>query len=80
MFILFEFVLQFGCLYVDMVKDLMFQNMKELWVQYYGFFICVCFVFDFLWKVIVLCVGNKDGMNEKCFYKEMIILVDREFS
>ncbi|HFT1070238.1 TPA: type II toxin-antitoxin system RelE/ParE family toxin [Klebsiella variicola subsp. variicola] len=38
------------------------------------------FAFDPLRKAIVLCAGNKDGMNEKRFYKEMITLADREFS
>ena len=38
------------------------------------------FAFDPLRKAIVLCAGDKDGMNEKRFYKEMITLADREFS
>ncbi|MCV5004045.1 type II toxin-antitoxin system RelE/ParE family toxin, partial [Escherichia coli] len=62
------------------VKDSTFQNMKELRVQHHGLPIRACFAFDPLRKAIVLCVGNKDGMNEKRFYKEMITLADREFS
>ncbi|CDG16385.1 putative counterpart of the neighbouring VapB-like protein [Xenorhabdus doucetiae] len=30
--------------------------------------------------VIVLCAGDKTGMNEKHFYKDMIKLADTEFS
>lgn len=80
MLILSEFAPQLGRPYVDTVKDSTFQNMKELRVQHHGLPIRAFFAFDPLWKAIVLCAGNKDGMNEKRFYKEMITLADREFS
>ncbi len=54
--------------------------MKELRVQHHGLPIRTFFAFDPLRKAIVLCAGDKDGMNEKRFYKEMITLADREFS
>ena len=80
MLILSEFGPQLGRPYVDTVKDSTFQNMKELRVQHHGLPIRAFFAFDPLRKAIVLCAGNKDGTNEKRFYKEMITLADREFS
>jgi hypothetical protein len=70
---------QLGRPQVDTVKDSMFSNMKELRVQYAGNPIRAFFAFDPTRKAIVLCAGDKTGVNEKRFYKDMIRLADDEF-
>ncbi len=80
MLILSEFAPQLGRPYVDTVKDSTFPEYERTpgsasWAPHPRLF-----AFDPLRKAIVLCAGNKDGMNEKRFYKEMITLADREFS
>ncbi|CAX53574.1 Uncharacterized protein EbC_pEb17201210 (plasmid) [Erwinia billingiae Eb661] len=37
------------------------------------------FVFDPLRKAIVLCAGNKEGTDEKRFYKTMIKTAENEY-
>lgn len=70
---------QLGRPQVDTVKGSTFSNMKELRVQYSGNPIRAFFAFDPTRKAIVLCAGDKTGMNEKRFYKDMIRLADEEF-
>ncbi len=63
----------------DTVDDSDFPNMKELRVQHQGNPIRAFFAFDPARRGIVLCAGDKTGVKEKRFYKEMIKLADAEF-
>lgn len=53
--------------------------MKELRIQYAGNPIRAFFAFDSIRHAIVLCAGDKTGLNEKRFYRDMIRLADEEF-
>ncbi|CDH01357.1 type II toxin-antitoxin system RelE/ParE family toxin [Xenorhabdus bovienii] len=65
--------------YVDTLHGSDFPNMKELRVQHAGDPIRAFFAFDPKRRAIVLCAGNKTGVNEKRFYKEMIRQADFEY-
>ncbi|MCW7546584.1 type II toxin-antitoxin system RelE/ParE family toxin [Photorhabdus sp. APURE] len=65
--------------YVDTLHGSNFPNMKELRVQHAGDPIRTFFAFDPKRRAIVLCAGNKTGINEKRFYKEMIRQADFEY-
>lgn len=65
--------------YVDTLYGSKVPNMKELRVQSNGRPIRGFFVFDPTRKAIVLCAGNKQGADEKRFYKEMIKLAEVEY-
>ncbi|MGP1929054.1 MAG: type II toxin-antitoxin system RelE/ParE family toxin, partial [Arsenophonus sp. ER-BJ3-MAG3] len=56
-----------------------FANMKELRVQSNGRPIRAFFAFDPVRKAIVLCAGDKTGVNQKRFYQSMIKLADKEY-
>ena len=79
MIILSEYGPQLGRPYADTVDDSDFPNMKELRVQHQGNPIRAFFAFDPARRGIVLCAGDKTGVKEKRFYKEMIKLADAEF-
>lgn len=66
--------------YVDTLNGSVFPNMKELRIQHAGNPIRVFFAFDPMRQAIVLCAGDKTGLNEKRFYKDMIRVADAEFS
>lgn len=53
--------------------------MKELRIQYAGSPIRAFIAFDPERRAVVLCAGDKTGLNEKKFYKDMIKLADAEF-
>lgn len=72
--ILREFGPNLGRSHVDTVKNSDFPNMKELRVQSDGRPVRAFFAFDPERKAVVLCAGDKTGLNEKRFYKEMIKL------
>lgn len=80
MHLLEEFGPQLGRPYVDTVNGSFYCNMKELRVQRGGNPIRAFFAFDPARNAIVLCAGDKTGLNGKRFYKEMIKLADAEFS
>ncbi|MDE9458281.1 type II toxin-antitoxin system RelE/ParE family toxin [Xenorhabdus bovienii] len=65
--------------YVDTLYGSDFLNMKELRIQHAGDPIRAFFAFDPKRCAIVLCAGNKTGVNEKRFYKEMIRKADFEY-
>ncbi|ORM63621.1 diaminopimelate decarboxylase [Pantoea rodasii] len=65
--------------YVDTVYGSRITNMKELRTQSNGRSIRSFFVFDPKRKAIVLCAGNKEGMDERKFYKTMIRKAEKEF-
>ena len=66
--------------YVDTLYGSDFPNMKELRVQHAGSPIRAFFAFDPIRRAIILCAGDKIGVNEKRFYKEMIRKADLEYS
>lgn len=78
--ILREFGPHLGRPQVDTLKGSAYPNMKELRIQFSGNPIRAFFAFDPVRKAIVLCAGDKTGLNEKRFYKDMIKLADAEFS
>lgn len=77
--ILEKFGPKLGRPYVDTLKGSDFPNMKELRVQHAGKPIRAFFAFDPTRKAIVLCAGDKTGINEKRFYRDMIRLADSEY-
>ena len=79
MVILSEYGPQLGRPFADTVNDSAFSNMKELRVQHRGSPIRAFFVFDPSRRGFVLCAGDKTGLNEKRFYKDMIKLADAEY-
>ncbi|MGL5969610.1 MAG: type II toxin-antitoxin system RelE/ParE family toxin [Kluyvera sp.] len=79
MLILSEYGPQLGRPFADTVKGSTFPNMKELRIQHQGHPIRAFFVFNPARHAIVLCAGDKTGLNEKRFYKDMITLADTEY-
>lgn len=65
--------------YVDTLNGSKYPNMKELRIQFEGDPIRAFFAFDPERKAIILCAGDKTGLNEKRFYKDMIKLADKEY-
>ncbi|MFS6803871.1 MULTISPECIES: type II toxin-antitoxin system RelE/ParE family toxin [Edwardsiella] len=78
--VLSEFGPNLGRPIVDTLKGAKLANLKELRVQFAGNPIRAFFAFDPERKAIVLCAGDKTGINEKRFYKSMIKLAEAEFS
>lgn len=66
--------------FADTVKGSKYPNMKELRIQHQGDPVRAFFAFDPERNGIVLCAGDKTGLNEKQFYKDMIKIADKEFS
>ncbi|VXB26790.1 Putative toxin HigB2 (fragment) [Pantoea brenneri] len=77
--ILSEYGPQLGRPFADTVDDSDFPNMKALRVQHQGKPIRAFFAFDPSRRRIVLCAGDKTGVKENKFYKDMIKLADAEF-
>jgi len=65
--------------HVDTLYGSKIPNMKELRVQSNGRHVRGFFMFDPLRKAIVLCAGNKEGTDEKRFYKTMIKTAENEY-
>ncbi|MBT0722490.1 type II toxin-antitoxin system RelE/ParE family toxin [Rosenbergiella collisarenosi] len=70
---------QLGRPYVDTLKGSDIPNMKELRVQHAGNPIRAFFAFDPIRRAIVLCAGDKTGLNEKRFYRDMLRLAENEY-
>lgn len=68
-----------GRSHVDTLYGSKIPNMKELRVQSNGRPVRGFFVFDPMRKAIVLCAGNKEGADEKRFYKTMIKTAENEY-
>ncbi|TXE57034.1 type II toxin-antitoxin system RelE/ParE family toxin [Serratia nematodiphila] len=64
---------------VDTLNGSAYTNMKELRIQFAGNPIRAFFAFDPERRAIVLCAGDKTGVNEKKFYKDMIRIADAEY-
>ncbi|MGR3808662.1 hypothetical protein SAMN05660772_01484 [Pasteurella testudinis DSM 23072] len=56
--------------HVDTLKGSKFSNMKELRIQHLGDPVRAFFIFDPLRRAIVMCAGDKTGINEAQFYKK----------
>ncbi|WP_202300746.1 type II toxin-antitoxin system RelE/ParE family toxin [Dryocola clanedunensis] len=65
--------------YVDTLKGVAYPNMKELRVQHSGAPVRAFFAFDPVRQAIILCAGDKTGVNEKRFYQAMINLAEKEY-
>lgn len=70
---------QLGRPHVDTLNGSDFPNMKELRIQYAGNPIRAFFAFDPARHAIVLCAGDKTGLKEKRFYRDMLQLADTEY-
>ncbi|MDA3134244.1 type II toxin-antitoxin system RelE/ParE family toxin [Atlantibacter subterranea] len=79
MHILEEFGPHLGRPYADTLHGSIFPNLKELRIQHDGNPIRAFFAFDPRRRAVVLCAGDKTGVNEKRFYKEMIRLAESEY-
>jgi hypothetical protein len=63
--------------YVDTIEESLFNNMKELRVQFKGSPWRILFAFDPERKAVLLVGGNKQG--NKRWYKENIPIADKRF-
>jgi hypothetical protein len=64
---------------VDTLAESSFPNMKELRFQKGGVW-RFAFAFDPLRQAVVLVGGNKEGVNQKKFYADLITVADERFS
>lgn len=64
---------------VDTLKGSRHANMKELRFQADNGVWRVAFAFDFRRKAILLVVGDKSGVNERRFYRQVIKKADERF-
>ena len=65
--------------YVDTLKGSSYSNMKELRFNAADGVWRVAFAFDPKRQAILLVAGDKSGMNQKRFYRNLIALADRRF-
>ena len=77
--ILAEMGPQLGRPYVDTLKGCKFSHLKELRIQHDGKPIRAFFAFDPVRRAIVLCAGDKTGVNQKQFYRKMISMAEAEY-
>jgi hypothetical protein len=77
--VLREFGPMLGRPKVDTLKGSSFPNMKELRFQAGGAW-RFAFAFDPQREAIVLVGGDKEGVNEKRFYADLISVADKRFS
>jgi len=64
---------------VDTLNGSRYTNMKELRIQHQGDPIRALFAFDPHRRGIVLCAGDKTGLNPQKFYKDLIKIADSEY-
>lgn len=64
---------------VDTLNGSEFKNMKELRFNADGGVWRVAFAFDPDRKAILLCGGDKEGQDQKRFYRDLIGVADRRF-
>ena len=58
--------------YADTLKGSKYPNLKELRVAFGRSVFRICFIFDPLRNAVILCGGDKQGLNEERFYKRLI--------
>ena len=71
---------QLGRPYVDTLKGSKYPNMKELRFKAKNGVWRVAFAYDPKRQAILLVAGNKAGVSEQRFYKELIRKADERFS
>lgn len=71
---------QLGRPNVDTLKGSTHANMKEMRFKAGGGVWRVAFAFDLKRRAIVLVAGDKSGMSEKLFYRQLIDKADARFS
>lgn len=77
--ILAEMGPQLGRPYVDTLKGCKLTHLKELRIQHHGNPVRAFFAFDPVRRAIVLCAGDKTGVNQKQFYRSMIRMAEAEY-
>ncbi|WP_416066497.1 type II toxin-antitoxin system RelE/ParE family toxin [Rhizobium sp. ZK1] len=65
---------------VDTLSGSAYANMKEIRVRFAGQVWRFAFAFDPTQSAIILCGGDKQGMNEALFYKQLINKADARFA
>lgn len=66
--------------HADTLKGSVFANLKELRVPAAAMVIRIAFAFDPLQKAILLVAGDKSGVSEKRFYKQLIARSEKEYA
>jgi len=66
--------------YADSLAGSRFSNMKELRAPVGNQVWRVAYAFDPARRAILLCAGNKEGRNQKAFYRELIATADTRFA
>ncbi len=74
-----QFGPQLGRPRVDTLKDSHHANMKELWFSAADGEWRVAFAFDTKRKAVLLVAGDKSGVGEKRFYRNLIRIADERF-
>ncbi|WP_204106184.1 MULTISPECIES: type II toxin-antitoxin system RelE/ParE family toxin [Spirulina sp. CCY15215] len=70
---------ELGRPHVDTLKNSDYNNMKELRFNADNGIWRIAFAFDPKRDAILLVAGNKAGVNEKRFYKQLIMRADKRF-
>lgn len=70
---------QLGRPYVDTLEGSMHNNMKEIRFSHDGVW-RFAFAFDTEGQAIILVGGDKQGVDQKRFYRNLIRIADRRFS
>jgi hypothetical protein len=78
--VLVDYGPQLGRPYVDALKGSKHANMKELRFEAGGGVWRVAFAFDPRRQGILLAAGNKSGVSQERFYKQLIAKADKRFS
>lgn len=78
--VLAEFGPRLGRPYVDTLKGSKYANMKELRLSTANMVIRIAFAFDPLQTAILLVAGDKGGVAEKRFYKQLITAAEAEYA
>jgi hypothetical protein len=75
-----EFGPELGRPHVDTLQGSMYANMKELRFKAMDGVWRVVFAFDPLRHAVLLVAGDKSGVSQKRFYKQLIEVADRRFT
>lgn len=66
--------------HVDTLKGSRYENMKEIRFPAAGGVWRVAFAFDPKRRAVIICGGDKGGVSETRFYRQLIDLADRRFA
>jgi hypothetical protein len=66
--------------YADALAGSRFANLKDLRAPLGEEVWRIAYAFDSKRRSILLCAGNKQGKNQKKFYKDLIALADKRFA